>query len=275
MTLSDYHERRTERIERFKEIAEKNHNLSNQVLDQAHKMADVIPFGQPILVGHYSEKRDRNYRDRIMNKYEKAGELEDKAKYYARRAATTESNPAISSDDPDAIEALKEKLQNLKDSHDLMVKGNKIVKSKKLTTEQKIDALNDLGIDEEKLLPDCMGNIGFPGYALTNSSANIRRIEQRIKDLEKQRTDQTKEWQIGNIDIVDSVEENRIMITFPGIPDEPIRNNLKSNGFRWSPKNGAWQAYRSAAWKIPDIIKMLSVMPAYVNPENYLFTEVI
>ena len=53
MTLSDYHERRESRIERFKELAEKNRNLSNQALDQAHKMADVIPFGQPILVGHH------------------------------------------------------------------------------------------------------------------------------------------------------------------------------------------------------------------------------
>ena len=214
-----------------------------------------------------------------MNKFEKAGELEDKAKHYARMAYATENNPAISSDDPDAIEALKEKLQNLKDSHVLMVTGNKIVKSKKLTAEQKIAELIKIGLSEgiatAKLKPDCMGDIGFPGYALTNSSANIRRIEERIKTLEKRTTDQTKEYEIGNIQIVDSVEENRVMIHFPGIPEEPIRAMLKFEGFRWSPKNQAWQAYRSAAYKIPAIIKTLSVMPVYVNPENYQFIEAI
>ena len=28
------------------------------------KALSVIPFGQPILIGHHSEKRDRNYRRR-------------------------------------------------------------------------------------------------------------------------------------------------------------------------------------------------------------------
>jgi len=261
MTLSDYHERREAKIERFKELAQKNHNLSESTLNQARKMADVIPMGQPILVGHYSEKRDRNYRDRIWSKFEKAGELEEKAKYYAWQAATTANNPAISSDDPDAIEALKEKLQNLKDSHTLMIQGNKIIKNKKLSEDQKIAELIKIGLEEnrakDKLKPDCMNNIGFPGYALTNSSANIKRVEERIKQLEKRSADQTKEYQIGNIQIVDSVEDNRIMIYFPGVPDEKIRTRLKSEGFRWSPKNGAWQAYRSAAYKIPGLITYL------------------
>lgn len=74
------------------------------------------------------------------------------------------------------------------------------------------------------------------------------------------------EQQIGDITIINSVEDNRIMITFPGVPDESIRARLKSDGFRWSPSNGAWQAYRSAAWKIPGIIKFLTVMPGYVQP---------
>lgn len=262
MTLSGYHERREEKIERYRELAQKNHALSDITLNAAHRMADAIPFGQPILIGHYSEKRDRNYRDRIWSKFEKAGELEEKAKYYARQAAITASNPAISSDDPDAIVALKEKLQGLKESHTLMIQGNKIVKSKKLSGDQKIAELIKIGLEEssaiDKLKPDCMGNIGFPGYALTNSSANIRRIEERIKQLEKQRSDVTTEQQVGNIQIINSVEENRIMIYFPGVPEEKIRTRLKSEGFRWSPKNGAWQAYRSAAYKIPGLMTFLS-----------------
>jgi len=64
-------------------------------MEEAKKMRDVIPMGQPILVGHHSEKRHRNYLDRMNKKdskgYEelkKAEKLERKAKnvkYYGKR----------------------------------------------------------------------------------------------------------------------------------------------------------------------------------------------
>lgn len=275
--LSDYHERREQKIERYNELADKNRSLSESTLKTARSMADVIPFGQPILIGHYSEKRDRNYRERIWNKFEKATELDKKADHYARKADSAENNTAISSDNPDAIQELKDKLQNLKESHKIMIEGNKIIKNKKLTTEQKIEALIKIGLETEKakakLRPDIMGDLGFPRYAITNSGANIRNVEKRIEYLEKQRAEVSKEYEIGNIQIIDSVENNRVMIFFPGIPSEDIRGYLKSAGFRWSPNNKAWQAYRSAAWQIPYLIKKLTAMPGYVSPAQYQFME--
>ncbi|MEE8059026.1 MAG: DUF3560 domain-containing protein [Pseudomonadales bacterium] len=44
---------------------------SQTVYKRAKDMAPVIPFGQPILVGHHSEHRDRRYRDRIHNTFVK------------------------------------------------------------------------------------------------------------------------------------------------------------------------------------------------------------
>ena len=41
------------------------------------------------------------------------------------------------------------------------------------------------------------------------------------------------------------------MVYFPGKPDQEIRTDLKRHGFRWSPKNGAWQSYindHNLAW---------------------------
>jgi hypothetical protein len=270
MTLSDYHERKDQRIERLKVLAQATQAASEATLNQACKMADVIPFGQPILVGHHSEKRDRNYRDRISSKFEKAAELEKKANYYQRKASAAIDNEAIRSDDPDAIEALKEKLQDLKASHEMMIQGNKVIRNKKLTDDQKIGELKKLGLSEgsarSKLEPDCFKEIGFPKYAITNSGANIRNVEKRIEQLEKARKDVTTEIEIGPISIINSVEENRIMVMFPNIPDESIRDFLKARGFRWSPKNQAWQAYRSASLWIPAIVAKLTAMPAYVSP---------
>ena len=36
-------------------------------------------------------------------------------------------------------------------------------------------------------------------------------------------------------------QADRLQILFDGIPDDARRRELKSNGFRWSPKNKAWQ----------------------------------
>ena len=106
----DYEERKRKRIENAKKQADKNEKLSGELFDKAKQMASMIPFGQPIMVGHHSESSDRNYRSKIHNTFGKAFEAEDKAKYYQEKAETIESNDAISSDDPDAIKKLKEKL---------------------------------------------------------------------------------------------------------------------------------------------------------------------
>lgn len=95
-------ERAEQRAERFENRAETAAAQSTSLYERAHAMAEAIPFGQPILVGHYSEGRDRNYRNRIHNTFGKAFEESDKAKHYASRAANARatangaqySNPA-------------------------------------------------------------------------------------------------------------------------------------------------------------------------------------
>jgi hypothetical protein len=49
----------------------------------------------------------------------------------------------------------------------------------------------------------------------------------------------------------------RIQIIFPYKPDEEIRNSLKRNGFRYSPKNTAWQRHRNnrSVYVAKDIIE--------------------
>lgn len=262
MPREDYYQRQAEKLERYQDLAAKKTEDGNRLIDRAHQMADQIPFGQPILVGHYSEKRDRNYRARIDSTWDRGRETLKTAEHYERKVQAIESNRAISSDAPDAIELLKTKLQNLKDSHAVMVAANKVLKSKKLTNEQKIQEMIKIGLSETQaksnFIPDSLGRIGYPNYAITNSGANIRNVEKRIAHLEKQKDDVTTVQEIGNITITDSVENNRIMIVFPGIPDECIRDRLKSEGFHWSPSAGAWQAYRTAKWKVPGIVAYLT-----------------
>lgn len=79
-------ERAEYRVDRYDERAEKAQIEGTSLLEQAHKMGDIIPFGQPIHVGHHSEKTDRNYRHKVFKKFEKGVETLEKAKYYEHRA---------------------------------------------------------------------------------------------------------------------------------------------------------------------------------------------
>lgn len=108
-----YQEKLEAKKERFEELAEKNRAESQSRYNQSREMASYIPFGQPILVGHHSEKRDRATRERISNNFEKSIELSHKADYYEKKAQNFGSF-SISADDRNAILKLKEKYLNVK-----------------------------------------------------------------------------------------------------------------------------------------------------------------
>lgn len=108
-----YAEKVEAKKERFEELAEKNRAESQSRYNQSREMASYIPFGQPILVGHYSERRDRATRERISNNFDKSIELSHKADYYEKKAQNFGSF-SISADDRNAILKLKEKYINVK-----------------------------------------------------------------------------------------------------------------------------------------------------------------
>lgn len=246
---SNFEEKRENRIERYQELAEKHETNSDNLSERARKMADCIPLGQPILVGHHSEGRDRRFRDKIHNTFGKSIEEQKTADYYKQKASSAASNNAIFSDDPEAVVKLKEKIAGLEKLQEIMKAANKIINRKAGTKEEKIAELEALKIPSPGRLlePDFCGRLGFPSYKLTNNNANLRTARQRLEHLQKQETQETTEKEINGIRIVDNVEDNRLQIFFPGKPSEEIRGKLKSSGFRWSPMVGAWQRHRSYA----------------------------
>ena len=237
--MNAYEQKRQDKADRLKAAAERTRQESDRLYDNAHKMAKAIPFGQPILVGHYSEKRDRNYRGKIENGFRKSFELSDKAEELEERAKAIENNNAIFSDDPDAVEKIEQKIERLEQRQKLMVSANRLVR------KSDREGLAALGFSEqaiEKLFtPDCFGGLGFASYALTNNSANIRRLKQRAKDIQNVRDRDTSEIEVGDVRIVNNTEDNRTQIFFPGKPSADIRTELKRSGFRWAPSIGAWQ----------------------------------
>jgi len=242
---TDYELKRQERIERFRELAEKNKALSDKTAERAAAMASVIPMGQPILIGHYSEKSDRNYRERIHNTFGKAVELSKKAEYYEQKAESAEENTSISSDDPEATTKLKEKIAAAEANQLKMREFNKCLRAK--DNEGMLKLGFSQAMIDELTKPDFCGRIGFADYQLTNNNSNIRRMKERLTHLEHLKTRETDELTIGDVRIVGNTEANRLQMFFPGKPSDDTRSLLKSRGFRWSPTEGAWQRHLSNA----------------------------
>jgi hypothetical protein len=247
VALGDYQERQEAKRDRLEERAAKAAAVSNERFNTASTLGKMLPFGQPILVGHHSEAKHRKHAESINTNMRKSVEAQDKAEYLSRRADSVGSG-GIASDDPEAVEKLKKKLEGLIKSHELMKAVNKIVRSSHMTEEDKIEYLvNTHGQTEErakKLLRPCefFGKFGFDTYALQNSNANIRTTRKRLEHLEALHNEAPLQ---GNGEAMGTAwelyeEEGRIKFSFDGIPAEEVRKKLKSNGFKWSRYSKAW-----------------------------------
>lgn len=247
VALGDYQERQEAKRDRLEERAAKAEAVSNERFNTASTLGKMLPFGQPILVGHHSEAKHRKHAESINTNMRKSVEAQDKADYLSRRADSVGSG-GIASDDPEAVEKLKKKLEGLIKSHELMKAVNKIVRSSHMTEEDKIEYLvNTHGQTEErakKLLRPCefFGKFGFDTYALQNSNANIRTTRKRLEHLEALHNEAPLQ---GNGEAMGTAwelyeEEGRIKFSFDGIPAEEVLKKLKSNGFKWSRYSKAW-----------------------------------
>lgn len=239
--LNRYEERQQNRLDRYEALADKATVKSTVLATRSNQMAECIPFGQPILVGHHSEKRDRNFRSKIHSIMGKSVQEMKKAEYYQNKADSV-GKGGISSDDPNAIEKLKSKLEKLQQAQELMKKANKLIK-KFPEHNARLEGLIELGFSKEKaidVLNPKYGSIGFASYSLQNNNAEINRLKKRIAELQTLENRTSNEFENDLYKYTECKIENRCMFIFDGKPTEEIRQILKSNGFKWSPSRGAW-----------------------------------
>lgn len=203
---ADYQERRKRKIERYKELSQKAKERSSQYMNSnANKTLERMPFGQPILLDHYSANSHRKLIDRAQANIRKSIEQDNKSKFYSSRAKSAENSKVIYSDDPQAIEKLKEKLQRLENERSL--------------------------IKERE----------HESWELTNIGATIRETKKRIERLQKQEEIQFQEINFNGGKVIHNKKINRIQFLFDSVPNEDTRKILKSHGFHWSRKEKAWQ----------------------------------
>lgn len=256
--VAAYQERLEAKRDRLEERARKASAQAQLSFGAANRITEGIPMGQPILVGHHSERRHRRDLERRDRSMRKGFELSDQAEGL-RAAAKAVGTGGISSDDPEAVKKLRKELAGLQAAQEKMKAANVAIRKHARQGEAaQVPALVALGFDEaqaRKLLQkDFAGRIGFPNYALTNGNASIRRVEKRIEELVEKAKTPEREMITGEIggmrfELAENKDANRVQISFAGKPDDALRSKLKRAGFKWAPSIGVWQRHISnQAW---------------------------
>ena len=181
------------------------------------------------------KQKQNEASDRNMQEWQEIQKILDKIR------ATGKGG--ISSDDPLALIKLQKKLSELEAAQKLMKAVNAYYRKHKT-----LDGCPDITEDTRLKIEAAMASgwraddKPFQSYALSNNNANIKRVKERIAELEKRQTEEAPEgWEFDGGVVEINTELNRLQIFFNGKPDPDTRNDLKGHGFRWAPSQGAWQ----------------------------------
>lgn len=240
MTQAEYDAKRDARYERLVASANRAAQQSEQAWNASNKIASVIPLGQPIMVGHYSEKRHRRAIAQIQSKARKGYELYKQSQELKSRADAASNNGAIYSDDPSAVEKLEAEIAEKELEVNRMKAINKWIRTK---DERYLEIHGlDVASANEMLEKSLYRSDGcFPAYALSNRNANIRRLKQRVEAVKKRQAIQASSETINGVLIEQNPDVMRTQIKFNGKPPQSIIDMLKSSGFKWSPTEERWQ----------------------------------
>ena len=116
-------ERAEERAERFEDYSERRAEDSSRATEAVKAIADGIPLGQPILVGHHSQRRAEKDAEKIQAGMTRAVKLWETSKYWMQRAAGAKAHarykelPAVRARRIKTIEAdLRKRERQLKEA---------------------------------------------------------------------------------------------------------------------------------------------------------------
>ena len=251
---SMYHEKIDALLDRYARRLAEVINKQNEIDARVPSVMIAGPANFPVK----AKERQNAARDRNSEEYAEVQGILSRIKSVGMGG--------IMSDDKNAVAKLTAKLEALERLQARMKAANAAVRMK--DTAQGDAKLRELHFTDDEIrqlrTPDYSGRVGFASYELTNNNANIRRIRERLAALEKEAQRAAENAEAGPVEgdgykLVENTEIGRIQFIFDAIPDTEIRAALKSNGFRWSPSQGAWQRMlndngRYAAEKIREML---------------------
>ncbi len=225
-----YHEKIDSLVDTYARKLAENMNSSFSI--EARVPSILIAGGSNFPVR--KKEKQNAARDRNMEDWNEIQGLLDKIR--------STGMGGISADDPQAIQKLEAKLEKLQAAQDTMKAVNAYYRKHKT-----LDGCPNLSAERIEAMKADMSSQWhiedkpYPSWALSNNNAEIRRIKGRIAELTKKQETAYAGWEFDGGKVEANREDNRLQIYFEEKPDEKTREALKENGFRWSPKAGAWQ----------------------------------
>lgn len=188
------------------------------------------------------KEKQNNLMEKFWHEY---GDIFDENNYYINKIDNILNNITIYSNDDLAIEKLEERIKWLTELQEKAKRINAYYRKNKTMTGFEI--LSDEGAKAwDKSIQESLHKVPYAPFELSNNNANINRLKDRVEEIKKlkERAIQKSENKYPNVDgvkVEENAEDMRIRLFFEDIPSKEIRDILKSNGFKWSPKNKAWQ----------------------------------
>lgn len=132
-----------QRAERRLELAASAERKSTEYYNKSNKDSDFLSLGEPIKVGHHSEKRHRKAIDDAWSNMGKSVELSDKAAEHERKAKYWEERAStINLSMPESIDFYEHKLEQAKEYHE-GVKSGKYAREHMYTLTYAKKAVNE------------------------------------------------------------------------------------------------------------------------------------
>lgn len=238
------------KLERRKEWSEKADARSAARFDAAGKIADGIPFGQPILVGHHSERHARRDQDRIHSNMSRGVEEHKLAEDHRSKAGGIECqlDRSVFSDDADAVDALERRIAE----HEAERKRMKLINL--LYRRSDAVGLAAMGLDFENLRSrvNSVGlswvKVPYEGYQLTNLGARIRADKKRIEEIGRRKALAEEATASGGVLV--KVAGEYCSVTFAEKPPHETLDALRAAGFYWG--GGSWSGQVA---KLSEVLK--------------------
>lgn len=145
--------------------------------------------------------------------------------------------------DPHARELLEVQLQRLKDRLETDKAMNAHYRKHK-TMKGFRDMPDEAAARMDKAIAEApaFAQRPAPDFELTSLRGKIKRVQARLEELEKLKAGDVPEgWKFDGGEVVINTELNRLQIVLDDRPDDDMKRDLKSMGFRWAPSQGAWQ----------------------------------
>lgn len=229
---------------RWPSFVQKYTKLKRETLGRRSRVMSTMVTGPANFPTRSNEKKSNAYENKGKEMYAFKDRFEKSIRSDREIYPELMMTEPIKSGEANALQELQEKHRKLVKFHEQMVAANRIFRAKKDIPEKLANAGFSPASIKTLLQHIRPGERAFMAYELTNSNANIRRLSDRIK-LEKQviatREQGEKEKAFAGGQIREDHGDNRLRIFFDSIPDNELRGKLKKSGWKWSPKNQAWQ----------------------------------